>query len=140
MQLLCLLATGRVPQHPLPILRPIIVHSLIPSSQQGRSLPTWNHIHKSGSSSSRREQAANVAFSAKQLSPQQRLRSVRRAARKSSKQNHLLRDVVIPDKLKSSLLTIEDINNNVVVFDGIKKYSRRCIRPPLNVSSNSNTS
>ncbi len=47
-----------------------------------------------------------------------RHRRNRRAMNKSKKQQKLLTEVTVPEYIKENLLTVEDVENNVLVFDG----------------------
>ena len=99
----------------------------------GPILPTWNHIHKSRSNSSRREQAANVAMfsKTKTLSATQNKRYDRRAKRKAKKQETFL-DIVSspPDNTQTALISVDDVNREIIVFDGSINTQQRIQPPP----------
>jgi hypothetical protein len=82
-------------------------------------IPSWVHVFsKSLGSSSCRTQAGSVAYMDNSIHPKTRHHHIRRAMKKSKKQQQILTEVKVSAYIKTNILTTEDIADNVLVFDG----------------------
>jgi hypothetical protein len=82
-------------------------------------IPLWVHVFsKSFGSSSCCMQAGSIAYMDNSIHPKMRHRCIRRAMKKSKKQQQILTEVKVPAHIKTNLLTTEDVAENVLIFDG----------------------
>ena len=105
---------------------PMVDHQL-PEHTKQASTP-WCHVFKSSTPSSLRTQAASVAH----LQPISGLKSThrrsRRAKRKHSKQQQLLRECFLTRE-KSLMLSLKEIRDQCIVFDGGDEDTPRILPP-----------
>ncbi len=82
-------------------------------------IPLWVHVFsKSLGSSSCHTQAGSVAYMDNSIHPKTRHCRIRRAMKKSKKQQQILTEVKVSAYTKTNILTTEDIADNLLVFDG----------------------
>jgi hypothetical protein len=82
-------------------------------------VPSWVHVFgKSTKTSSLRTQGASVAYTKQTTTKKARHRRNRRARKKLKKQHSVLTEATIPPSVLTNLLSIHEIENEIIVFDG----------------------
>jgi len=94
--------------------------------------PSWTHQFAAKMNSSNRVRAAAVAFLATQPNEFQSARLADRIEKKKAKQEKYL---LVADGLAVTGISVEEIKNKVIVFDGTTSDPPPPISPPSNVST-----
>jgi hypothetical protein len=100
---------------------------------QNFNIPSWVHIFgKSTKSSSLRAQGASVAYTEQETNKKARHCCNCWATKKLNKQHSLLTEITVPQSILTNLISLHEIEKEIIVFDGgARDYSP--LRPPDSV-------
>ena len=100
------------------------------SSHYRCPVPSWVHVfRKSKKTSSLRTQGDSVAYTEQPTTKKARHCLNRRTRKKLKKQNSVLTEATIPPSVLTNLLSIHEIENGIIVFDG-GEIDNPPIKPP----------